>query len=115
MRLKRMFSKRKGYRVERKIRIIFEKNGWRVVRAGASLGEADLICIKNKKCVLLQVKSTNKKAFYFYDNISKAIEGFPFFLVVDFGYGNIRILAPQKKVLPVSGQSLKDFLQNNKI
>lgn len=105
-----MYSKRKGYRVERKIRILFEKNGWKVVRAGASLGEADLICIKNKKCILLQVKSTNKKTFYFYDNLSKTIEGFPFFLVVDFGYGKIRILAPQKKILPISGELIKSFL-----
>jgi len=105
-----MFSKKKGYRVERNVRILFEKHGWKVVRAGASLGEADLICIKNKKCILLQVKSTNKKAFYFYESISKTIEGFSFFLVVDFGYGKIRILPPQKKILQNSGEPLKDFL-----
>jgi len=105
-----MFSKKKGYRVERKIRILFEKHGWRVVRAGASLGEADLVCIKNKKCILLQIKSTNKKAFYFYENISKKIEGFPFFLVVDFGYGKIRISSPQKKILQKTGKSLEEFL-----
>lgn len=105
-----MYSKRKGYRVERNIRILFEKNGWKVVRAGASLGEADLICLKNKKCILLQVKSTKKKAFYFYENLSKTIEGFPFFLVVDFGYGNVRILPPEKKVLPTSGEPLEHFL-----
>jgi len=105
-----MHSKVKGYRVERKIRILFEKSGWKVVRAGASLGEADLICIKNKKCVLIQVKSTNKKTFYFYDNIFKTIEGFPLFLVVDFGYNKIRILPPQKKVSPIDGEPLKSFL-----
>jgi len=105
-----MHSKRKGYRVERKIRIMFEDRGWRVVRAGASLGQADLICIKSKKCFLIQVKSTNKKAFYFYESFSKRIEGFPFFLVVDFGYGNIRILPPQKKVLPGDGELLEHFL-----
>jgi Holliday junction resolvase len=105
-----MHSKVKGYRIERKIRILFEKSGWKVIRAGASLGEADLICIKNKKCVLIQVKSTNKKTFYFYDNTFKTIEGFPLFLVVDFGYNKIRILPPQKKVLPTDGEPLKSFL-----
>jgi Holliday junction resolvase len=105
-----MFSKKKGYRVERKIREMFESRGWKVVRAGASLGQADLICIRNKKCFLIQVKSTNKKAFYFYDKFSKKIEGFPFFLVVDFGYGNIRILPPQRKTLPDDGEPLKLFL-----
>jgi hypothetical protein len=110
-----MLSKKKGYRVERKIRILFEKYGWKVVRAGASLGEADLICMKNKKCILLQIKSTRKKVFYFYGDLLKEIEGFPFFLVVDFGYGNIRILRPVKKVTPDSGKALRDFLENNKI
>jgi len=110
-----MLSKKKGYRVERKIRILFEKYGWKVVRAGASLGEADLICMKNKKCILLQIKSTRKKVFYFYGDLLKEIEGFPFFLVVDFGYGNIRILRPVKKVTQDSGKALRDFLENNKI
>ncbi|MEM5829222.1 MAG: hypothetical protein QW040_00770 [Candidatus Aenigmatarchaeota archaeon] len=111
-----MFSSRKkGYRIERKIRLLFEKYGWKVIRAGASLGEADLICIKNRKCILLQIKSTRKKALYFYGDLIKNIEGFPFFLVVDFGYGNIRILRPRKKVLTNSGIALKDFLENNKI
>jgi hypothetical protein len=110
-----MFSKRKGYRVERKIRILFENYGWKVVRAGASLGEADLICIKNKKCILLQIKSTRKKVLYFYGDLVKNIEGFPFFLVVDFGYGNIRISEPAKKITQNTGISLKDFLEKNKI
>jgi len=105
-----VFTKRKGYRVERKIRQLFEKAGWNVVRAGASLGEADLICIKDKKCVLLQIKSTRKKAFYYYDYKKSKLEGFPFYLVVDFGYGKIRILKPRKKVELASGQDLKSFL-----
>lgn len=110
-----MLSKKKGYRVERKIKLLFEKYGWKVIRAGGSLGDADLICIKNKRCVLLQIKSTGKKVFYFYGDLVKKIEGFPFFLIVDFGYGNIRILAPRKKIMPKSGKLLKDFLENNKI
>ncbi|MEM7814234.1 MAG: hypothetical protein QXK48_01480 [Candidatus Aenigmatarchaeota archaeon] len=101
--------------MERKVRLLFEKYGWKVIRAGASLGEADLICIKNKKCILLQVKSTRKKVLYFYGDLVKEIEGFPFFLVVDFGYGNIRILKPEEKIFPDSGMLLKDFLEKDKI
>lgn len=110
-----MYSRKKGYRVERKVRLLFEKYGWRVIRAGASLGEADLICIKNKKCILLQIKSTRKRALYFYGSPVKRIEGFPFFLVVDFGYGNVRILKPKRKAISSAGMPLKDFLENNKI
>ncbi len=106
-------SKKKGYRVERKIRLLFEKHGWLVVRAGASLGEADLICLKNGKCIMLQIKSTMKKTFYYYGFMKQAIEGFSFYLVVDFGYGKIRILSPQKKVSIVDGAPLDEFLKNN--
>jgi Holliday junction resolvase len=104
------FVKRKGYIVERKIRIFFEKAGWKVVRAGASLGEADLICVRKGKCVMLQIKSTKKKAFYYYGWIDKKFEGFPFYLVVDFGYGKIRILEPQKKVTASDGVGINEFL-----
>lgn len=107
-----MFAKRKGYRVERNIRIMLENAKWKVVRAGASLGQADLICIKNKKCILLQIKSTKKKKFYYYDYLGKALEGFPFYLIVDFGYGKIRILHPQKIVSQSDGNDFKEFLKN---
>lgn len=106
-----MKSKRKGYRVERKIRKIFEEMGWRVTRAGGSFGEADLVCIKNKKCFLIQVKSTKKKKFYFYGPIVKSMEGFPFYLVVDFGYGKIRILHPRKVMSIEDGEDLIEFLK----
>ncbi|MEM7826285.1 MAG: hypothetical protein QW451_01475 [Candidatus Aenigmatarchaeota archaeon] len=101
--------------VERKIRLIFEKFGWRVVRAGGSLGEADLVCLKNKKCILVQVKSTRKKALYFYGDLKKTIDGFPFYLIVDFGYGNVRITKPLRKISPTTGTLLQDFLKKNKI
>jgi Holliday junction resolvase len=107
-----MFAKRKGYRVERNIRIMFEKKKWKVIRAGASLGQADLICIKNKKCILLQIKSTKKKKFYYYDYLGKSLEGFPFYLIVDFGYGKIRVLHPKKIVSQNDGTKLTDLLQN---
>jgi len=107
-----MFAKRKGYRVERKIRIMLENVGWKVVRAGASLGQADLICIKNKKCILLQIKSTKKKKFYYYDYLNKTLEGFRFYVIVDFGYGKIRVLYPQKIIAPTDGIDFNDFLKN---
>jgi len=105
-----MKTKTKGYRVERKIRSMFEKNGWKIVRAGASLGEADLVCMKKGKCVLLQVKSTKKETFYYYGYKNKKLEGFPFYLVVDFGYGKIRILKPKAKIREPDGISLEEFL-----
>jgi hypothetical protein len=104
-------SKKKGYRVERKIRILFESKGWRVIRAGASLGEADLIALKKSKCILLQVKSTRKKVFYYYGYSKKELEGFPFYVVVDFGYGKIRICEPKRKIDLESGEPLKEFLK----
>lgn len=106
-----VFSKRKGYMVERKIRKIFESKGWRVVRAGGSLGEADLICIKNGKCILLQVKSSKSKLYY-YGYMKKRLEGFPFYLVIDFGYNKIRILSPKKIISKEDGIDLKTFLTN---
>jgi hypothetical protein len=105
-----MHTKRKGYRVERKIRLLFQKSGWTVIRAGASLGEADLICLKNKKCILLQIKSTTKKNLYYYGYGNSTFEGFPFFLVVDFGYSRVKILNPKKKISMTDGQNIADFL-----
>jgi hypothetical protein len=107
-----MFSKRKGYRVERNIRKKMEGKNWKVVRSGASLGQSDLICIRDKKCILLQIKSTKKKKFYYYDYLGKTLEGFPFYLVVDFGYGKIRILPPKKIVSQNDGVDFEKFLQN---
>ena len=102
--------KSKGYRVERKIKIAFEKFGWKVVRAGASLGEADVVCVKDGKCIFLQIKSTKKKTFYYYDYMKKTLQGFPFFLVIDFGYNKIKILAPRSKATINNGVNIKDFL-----
>ena len=105
-------AKRKGYIVERKIKLFFEKNGWKVVRAGGSLGDADLVCIKNGKCILLQIKSTKKNVFYYYGYAGKKLEGIKFYLVVDFGYGNIRILYPRKIIKNHDGLELEDFIEN---
>lgn len=109
-----VFAKRKGYRVERKIKLFLEKNGWRVVRAGGSIGEADLICIKNKSCFLLQVKSSKRKKFYYYGYMDRQLEGFPFLLLVDFGYGKIRVTEPMKKISTDDGVDFFEFVENNK-
>ncbi|MBI2084172.1 MAG: hypothetical protein HYT70_00960 [Candidatus Aenigmarchaeota archaeon] len=106
-----MLNKRKGYRVERKIKLLLEKHGWTVVRAGASLGVADLISIKNKKCILLQIKSTNKNTLYYYGYDRASFEGFPFYLVVDFGYGKIRVMHPKKVVGVTDGVDFNKFLR----
>ena len=108
-------SRKKGYRVERKVRLLFEKYKWKVIRAGASLGEADLICIKAGKSILLQVKSTKNKTFYFYEYMKNKLEGIPFYLVVDFGYGNMKILYPKKRINIEDGILLENFLQNKDI
>ncbi|MCM8786107.1 MAG: hypothetical protein NC899_07750 [Candidatus Omnitrophica bacterium] len=105
------YPKKKGYRTERKIKMILEKYGWKVIRTGASLGEADLICIKKGKCILLQIKSTKKKVLYYYDYMKNKIEGFPFYVLIDFGYGKIRISKPKTKIKIYEGEDFKNFLE----
>jgi len=107
-------AKKRGYRVERKIRMMFETHGWKTIRAGASLGEADIVCIKTGTCMLLQIKSTKKKKFYYYEHMKPKLEGFPFFIVVDFGYGKIRISKPKKTLEPNEGVNLQMFLRRPK-
>lgn len=109
-----LLAKSKGYRTERKIREMLEKHGWSVIRAGASLGDADLVCLKKGKCILLQIKSTRKKTFYYYGYMEKKLEGFPFYLVVDFGYGRIRVIAPLAKIRDKDGQDIEEFLRKFK-
>lgn len=56
-----MNSKAKGSRRERQVRDIFIKKGYMVIKAGASLGAFDLICVWvdfSKKSIGIQVKST---------------------------------------------------------
>jgi len=104
-------SRKKGYRVEYKIKKLFEKFGWKMVRSGASIGEADLICFKNGTCLMLQVKSISKKKFYYNEYMKMMLEGFEFYLIVDFGYGKTRILHPQKTVGPTDGEDILKFLK----
>ena len=102
-----------GYRVEYKIRKLFEKAGWRTIRSGASLGETDLVCFKNNKCFMLQVKSTIRKKLYFNEYMEPKLEGYPFYLVVDFGKGNIKIMEPKKISTVEDGEDIKDFIKKN--
>lgn len=106
----RKSARRRGYMAERKVRMKFEERGWKTIRAGASLGEADVVAIKDGRAILLQVKSTKKKNFYYYEYMEPELEGLPFYVVVDFGYGKIRVCPPEKKVTPETGESLNDFL-----
>ncbi len=108
-----MYNKMKGYRVERKVKLMFVADGWKVVRAGGSLGEYDLIAFKNGECVFLQIKSTKKDKFYYYGYMEDKYEGFPFRLVVDFGRGNVRITKPGKMLTASEGEGLEDFLHGN--
>jgi hypothetical protein len=114
-RKKKQSQKRRGYMVERKIRLKFENHGWKTIRAGASLGEADIVCVRRGRCVLLQIKSTKKKRFYYYDYLKPKLEGFPFYIVVDFGYGRIRILRPKKIVSTDDGMDLKEFFKKGRV
>jgi len=93
---------------------MFERHGWKTIRAGASLGEADIVCIKKGQCVLLQIKSTKGKKFYYYEYMKPKLEGIPYFIVVDFGYGKIRISKPKKTLEPTEGTDLKIFLKRPK-
>jgi hypothetical protein len=103
-------SRDRGYRTERKIRLMFEDHGWKTVRSGASLGESDLICIRRGRCLMIQVKSTKKKKFYYYEYMEPKLEGMEFYLVVDFGYGKTRIMYPSKISTPDDGTDIKEFL-----
>lgn len=105
-----MLNKMKGYRVERNVKLMFIERGWKVVRAGGSLGEYDIIAFKNGKCIFVQIKSTNKKKFYYYGYMNDSYEGFPFRLVVHFDRGKTVITSPQKTVSEEDGVDIEKFL-----
>jgi len=105
-------SKRKGYLAERKIRMLLRKYGWMTVKSGGSLGPADLVCLRKGRCVLMQVKSTRKRLVYFKGPMPREVEGFPLYVVVDFGYRNIRVFTPGEKISRQAGILLKEFVEN---
>jgi Holliday junction resolvase len=104
-------SKRKGYLAERKVRMILNEHGWTTIRSGGSLGSADLVCLWRGRCILIQVKSTSKSTFYT-SRIPTEIQGFPLYVVVDFGYGNIRVFKPGEKATENGGTPLSKFLKS---
>lgn len=103
--------RRKGYLAERKIRMFLHKYGWTTVRSGGSLGPADLVCLRRGKCILMQVKSTTKRSLYVQRSIPREIEGFPLYVVVDFGYGDIRVFTPGEKISRQGGIRLREFME----
>ena len=103
-------AKSKGYRVERKVRLKLQNEGWIVIRSGGSFGEADLVCIKGGKCIFLQLKSTRKGKFYYYGYMKEELGGFPFYVVVDFGYGDIEVFKPAKVLEKGKGVHLDEFI-----
>jgi len=105
-------AKLKGYVAERKVRKIFEKFGWYVVKAGGSLGVADLVCLKEGKCLLIQVKSTRNKVLYYKDYDKEKFSGFEFWVVVDFAYRGLRIVKPKEKITLEDGKDLEEFLKS---
>ncbi|MBO3841604.1 MAG: hypothetical protein FGF48_04225 [Candidatus Brockarchaeota archaeon] len=103
--------RRKGYLAERKIRMFLHKYGWTTVRSGGSLGPVDLVCLRRGKCILMQVKSTSKRLLYVHGSIPREIEGFPLYVVVDFGYGDIRVFTPGEKISRQGGIRLREFMK----
>lgn len=106
-----MFNKMKGYRAERNVKLDFIKKGWKVVRAGGSLGEYDIIAFKNGKCIFLQIKSTNKSKFYYYGYMEDSYAGFPFKLVVHFNRKRTVVISPQKVVSENDGEDIDTFIE----
>ena len=103
--------KRKGYLAERKIRMFLHRYGWMTVRSGASLGPADLVCLRKGKCILIQVKSTRKPLLYVEEPMPREIEGLPLYVVVDFGYGDIRVFTPGERISRQAGIPLTEFME----
>lgn len=108
-----MLHKLKGYRAERKAKLLLMKYGWKVVRAGGSLGEYDLIAFREGKCVFYQVKSTQKNRLYYYGYSQPEYAGFPFRLLVDFGRGVLRVLEPKRTVDKTDGEAFEEYLAKN--
>lgn len=105
-----MKNKLKGYLAERKIRKAFEKAGWATIRSGGSQGPADLVCLKNKTCILIQVKSTRRKTLRV--ELPSMIQGFPLFIIVDFGYNRVRVFKPGELISWRRGLGLEAFLRS---
>jgi len=104
---------KRGYKTEWKIRNFFEKRGWLVVRSAGSIGISDLVCFKNGKCIFLQIKKSRNKKVYIYDKkyLVKNVAGFPYYIVVDFGYGKIKVFEPSRILEENNGEYLESFCE----
>jgi len=106
-----MNSKLKGYLVERKVRKAFEAAGWMTIRSGGSQGPADLVCLKAGRCILIQVKATRRRSLRV-EGLPLEIQGFPLFLIVDFGYNRIKAFKPGDLVSRSRGMPLDSFINS---
>ncbi len=89
---------------------MLEANGWLVVRAGGSLGIFDLAAFKNGKAMFIQVKSTKKNKLYYSGYMKNKLEGFPFYVFVDFTRRGIYVFRP-KRIL-TGGIPIDKFLDS---
>lgn len=82
------------------------------MKAGGSLGIVDLVCLKDGKCLLVQVKSTKNKVLYYKDYDKETFSGFDFWVVVDFAYKGLKIIKPKEKISLEDGKNLEEFLKS---
>lgn len=104
--------KAKGTKAEYRVRDLFRKKGWFVVRSTGSFSPIDLVCIKKKKVILVQIKSSTKKILYQKEIVPNRIEGIRTILVVDFGRYGLRVTKSKKKIKASDGIELEKFLEN---
>ncbi|MBO3762626.1 MAG: hypothetical protein FGF47_00240, partial [Candidatus Brockarchaeota archaeon] len=90
---------------------LFEKKGWLVVRSTGSFSPVDLVCIKKKKIILVQIKSSSKKVLYQKEVVPNRIEGIKTILVVDFGRYGIKVTKSKKKIKASEGIKLEEYLE----
>ena len=113
---------RKGYRLEDKVRKLFEKYGWIVIRSAGSKGIipyknnrkiGDLVCLKNGKAVIIECKATSKDTYYLPKEVKEDfIEGFPFFYVVNFTKKRRTIIAlPKRRKVTYKDTKLERWLE----
>jgi len=103
--------KAKGTKSEYKVRKIFENYGWFVIRSTGSFSPVDLVCIRDRKVILVQIKSSSKKIVYLKEEVPEEIEGIKTILVVDFGRHGLKVVKYNKKVKYSDGIELVEFIK----
>ncbi len=61
----------RGITRERQLRTLLEEDGWYVTRAAGSLGDADLVALRNGEIRLIEVKSTHRGPFHSFGPASR--------------------------------------------